>query len=139
MPDYVNMVVEWVDYRPSKTAVFCVCLAGIVATLSVGFGWGGWVMGDAAQQRATETAWGARAELAASVCVHEFLGGIKAPARLALLKDTYPWKRTSFIEDGGWATLPGDEKPVAGAAGLCVRQLIGQELPPGRAAGGAPK
>jgi len=135
MPDYQSMALRWADYRPSKTSVLCACLVGIFATLSVGFGWGGWVMGDAAQDQATQAVLGARAELAASVCVHQFLGGTKASAQLASLKNTNPWRRASFVEEGGWVTLPGTEKPVAGAAGLCAQQLMKAKLPLARAAG----
>jgi hypothetical protein len=123
------MARRWGDYRASKALVFWSCIASIAATLIVGFGWGGWVRGGTAQEMATKAATGARAELAAAVCIHQFVNGANATTQLASLKEADTWKRDSFIEEGGWVTLPGGEKPVAGAASLCAQQLMDAKLP----------
>lgn len=115
------------DYQPTKTLAAWLCVISVAATLIVGFGWGGWVRGGTAQDMATKAATTARAELAGAVCAHQFVNGPDATARLASLRSTDTWKRDSFIEEGGWATLPGSDKPVAGAAGLCSQTLM--ELP----------
>lgn len=120
---------RWGDYRASKALVFWSCMASVVAALIVGFGWGGWVTGGTAQEMASKAAAGARAELAAAVCIHQFVNGANATTQLASLKGVDTWKRDSFIEDGGWVTLPGVEKPVAGAASLCAQQLMDVKLP----------
>ncbi len=90
--------------------------------------------GGTAQEMAMQAAAGARAELAAAVCIHQFVKGTNATSQLASLKGTDPWKRDTFIEEGGWVTLPGVEKPVTGAASLCAQQLMDAKLPP-KAAG----
>src|SRR5256885_12120017 len=100
---------RWEDYRATKTFVAWSCAGSIAATVILGFGWGGWVRGATAQEMATKAATGARAELAASVCVHDFLDGTTAASKLASLQATDSWKRTSFIEEGGWVTLHGAE------------------------------
>jgi hypothetical protein len=73
---------------------------------------------------ATKAASAARAELAANICVSQFVKASDATAKLASLRSTDSWKRDTFIEDGGWATLPGGDKPVAGAAALCSQTLM---------------
>src|SRR5439155_4642225 len=43
---------KWSDARPTKTIVFWACLASMVATMIVGFTWGGWVTGGTAVRMA---------------------------------------------------------------------------------------
>ena len=129
MADKPSISRRWRDYQASKAVVFWCCAASVVATMVVGFGWGGWVKGSTAQDMAATAAAGARAELAAAVCLHRFVNGPNATAQLASLKGTDSWKRDAFIEEGGWVTLQGVEKSVTGAASLCAQQLMDAKLP----------
>src|SRR4051794_34422194 len=63
---------RWEAYRPSKVLLFWSCVACIVATMAVGFGWGGWTTGGTAASMAKDAASTARQELAADVCVERF-------------------------------------------------------------------
>ena len=129
MADKPSISRRWANYRASKAVVVWACAGSVLATLIVGFGWGGWVKGGTAQEMATKAAADARAELAAAVCIHQFAKGTMATSQLALLQGVESWKRDSFIEEGGWVTLPGVERPVAGAANLCAQQLLDAKLP----------
>jgi len=124
MTGTVSLGKRWQNFQASKTQLFWACAACAVATIVVGFTWGGWVTGGTANQRAATAATEARAQLAATVCVERFAKGPDAPAQLAALKGSESWKRDTFIEAGGWATLAGMDKPVAGAASLCVQELM---------------
>lgn len=126
MTGITSLTQRWEKLQASKTQVFWACAASVVATLIIGFTWGGWVTGGTAKERAASAATEARAQLAATVCVERFAKGPDAVAQLAALKSSDSWKRDNFIEAGGWATLAGMDKPVAGAAGLCVQQLMAQ-------------
>src|SRR4051812_615849 len=108
-------------YKASKTTIFWACASCVVATMVVGFVWGGWVTGATAREMATKAEAQGRAGLAASICLDAFAKGTDAKATLIALKGTESWKRNDFIEKGGWVTLPGAEKPVAGAAELCAK------------------
>ncbi len=125
---------RWEEYRASKTLVFWACAGCIVATLIIGFAWGGWVTGGTAERMATQAATAARADVAAAVCVSRFESGPDAAVNLASLKASKSWSRSTFIEKGGWATLTGTEKPISGAADLCAQRLIDAK-PPMKAAG----
>ena len=51
---------RWEDYQPSKTMLVWTCIAAIVATMVVGFSWGGWVTGGTSQAMAAtagDTKW----------------------------------------------------------------------------------
>jgi hypothetical protein len=116
-------------YRPSKAVLGWCCVLSVIATMIVGFSWGGWVTGGTAQQNAAKAATEARAELAASICVDRFGKGPDAAGKLVALKATDSWKRRQFLEEGGWVTLPGLDKPIDGAAALCAESLVDSTAP----------
>jgi len=125
---------RWNDLQPTKTQLFWSCAACVGAAVIGGFTWGGWVTGGTAKDMASTAAIGARAELAAAICVQEFANGPDAKAKLASLKDAASYLRTDMLEKDGWVTMIGADKPVAGAAALCVRQLMDATLPLPKAA-----
>ena len=131
MAPRASLLKRWEDYRPSKTVLIWSCAGCVVATMIIGFSWGGWVTGGTAGKMAAEAVAGARAELAASVCVDRFSKGADATAQLASLKGTDSWKRDDFMEKGGWVTLAGATTPISGAASLCARHLIDAKSPTG--------
>ncbi len=120
---------NWGDYKPTKVLWFWSCVGCIVATLIVGFTWGGWTTAGTANEMAVNAREDGRAELAAAVCVEKFLQASDAGVRLAELKEQSSWQRDGFIEKGGWTTLVGLEEPIDGAADLCAEQLAEMELP----------
>jgi hypothetical protein len=115
---------RWEKLQATKTQTFWACAMCVVATLVIGFTWGGWVTGGTATEMAATAATEARSQLAANVCVEQFAKGPDAKTQLAALKGSDSWKRDSFIEAGGWATMAGMDKPVEGAANLCAQQLL---------------
>ncbi len=55
---------RWEGYRPSKGVWLWSCAGCIVATMVIGFTWGGWVTGGTATKMAADAAAGASAQLA---------------------------------------------------------------------------
>jgi hypothetical protein len=99
---------RWDDYRPTKTMMFWACAASIVATMVVGFAWGGWVTGGTARVTAAAAGDVARGELASAICVQRFNAAPDAAAKrveFKALADGY--RKRQFVEAGGWATMPG--------------------------------
>ncbi len=124
MAEYQSFSKRVANYKASKTVVFWACAGCVVATMAVGFTWGGWVTGKTAGEMAAESATKARAELAAAFCVDQFAKSPDAAVRLASLAKQDSWKRDSIVEKAGWTTLPGTKKAVEGAAGLCAAELF---------------
>jgi hypothetical protein len=110
-------------YRASKAVVGWCCAFSVVATIVVGFAWGGWVTGGSAAAMANSAAEGAQTKLAAAICAAQFNGSPDAAVQLAALNKLDHWDRADFIKKGGWASLPGLKDPVSGAADLCAEQL----------------
>jgi hypothetical protein len=112
------------DYQPSKTVLFWGCAAAAIATMVVGFGWGGWVTGGTSRTMATTAADTARSELASAICVERFMAAPDSAARLVDLKaipDSY--KKREFVEAGGWATMPGQKTADRHGAEGCAAAL----------------
>lgn len=103
-----SMAQRFENLQPSKTILVWACVATAVATMIVGFGWGGWVTGSSSRAAAALAGNTARGELASAVCVEKFRAGSDAGQRIAdfnALSDSY--KKRQFVEAGGWATMPG--------------------------------
>jgi hypothetical protein len=120
---------RWEDYRPSKGIWFWSGAACVIATMVIGFTWGGWVTGGTATKLAADAANGARAQLAAANCIDRFENGPDAAAQLAALKKADAYERSDLIRKNGWATMPGSKDPVTGAADICAQQLV-NTIPP---------
>jgi hypothetical protein len=129
MNDSTSFSQRWADFRPSKAVWLWSCVACVVATMVVGFAWGGWTTGGTAAKMASDAADHAQAELAATVCVAKFMAAPDVATQLATLKKTDSWKREDLIQKGGWAKLTGLEKVPSDAADLCAEKLASMEVP----------
>ena len=130
MQDGSSLGSRWAAYHPTKGLLVWACVGSIVATLVVGFTWGGWVMGGSARKMAEEAVASARYDLAAAVCVERFKAGGNMAAQLIALKELKGWNRDAFIEKGGWARMPDRAEPTKRAATLCATQLVALDVPP---------
>jgi hypothetical protein len=119
------------DYKASKTTLFWACAACIVATVAIGFTWGGWTTGASARMMGEKAATTAEANLAGGICATRFATGPDVQAQTALLMKTATYDRADFLVKGGWLALPGQKEPIAGAADLCAQQ-IASAVPPAK-------
>lgn len=103
-------------------------VAGALALGIVASTWGGWVSGSTADQKAKEAAERAVVAALVPICVDKFQQQAEVDVRLAELKKINSWQQGSFIEKGGWATLPGTELPLASVASACAAKLNGEKL-----------
>jgi hypothetical protein len=107
----------------SLTRLLQGALAGCVATLLLGFGWGGWQLQSKAQLWTDESVSSALVKALTPICVEKFQNGTDAKASLVALKATDSWKQDTFVEEGGWATFPGKAEPYSRVADACARIL----------------
>jgi hypothetical protein len=92
---------------------------GVVATLIVGFGWGGWMLGSSAKTLADNTANTAVTAAIAPICVEQFQHSADAAANLTALKKVSTWEQAAFVEKGGWAVMPGSKTVDEGVPQAC--------------------
>jgi hypothetical protein len=97
--------------------------AGAVATIVVGFYWGGWSLGSTADKMAK-----ARSEVAviaalAPVCAKEFRALPDAEAKQVALSKVDSWKRRDEFPKE-LVTLPGESHPDSALADACYTLLV---------------
>jgi hypothetical protein len=102
--------------------------AGAIALAFVGFNWGGWVTGGAAEKLAGARADDAIVATLTPICVAQFQKSAKAPASLAALKEVKSWEQGDYVRNGGWATMPGStaepNRQVATACAEALNKLV---------------
>jgi hypothetical protein len=120
---------RWDELQPSKTMLAWACAGSIAATLVVGFTWGGWVTGGTAQDMAGKAGDEARGQLASVVCAESFMAAPDAAVQLVALKEIdSSYQQRRFVQDGGWATMPGHDSPDRRAVELCAEDLAKREI-----------
>ena len=94
-------------------------ICGAVIAMIIGFGWGGW------STKGTTTKMTDEAVLAsqAAICVAQFMKQPNHQEKLKELEKVESWKRSEFIEQGGWDKMPGQEKAGSYVAQACVKGL----------------
>ena len=103
-------------------------IGGAVALAIVGFTWGGWVTGRTADEKASQRANSAVVSALAPICVDKFQHAAGASSNLVELKKVSSWQQGSFVEKGGWATLPGSSSPDSAVARACADMLSNLKL-----------
>jgi hypothetical protein len=99
--------------------------AGAIATLIVGFYWGGWVTGGTARDMVQRSSTAAVVAALSPICVDKFQQSAGAAVNLVELKKISSYQQSSFIEKGGWATLPGNTTANSSVAQACADMLNG--------------
>jgi hypothetical protein len=97
--------------------------AGAVATLVIGFYWGGWVTGGTARDMTQRSTTAAVVAALSPICVDKFQRSADAGTNMAELKKISSYQQGSFVEKGGWATLPGSDRADSSVAQACANML----------------
>lgn len=115
---------RWQVARPTKMMAFWLCLGAVVLTLAIGFTWGGWTTAAAAKQQATTSAQAAVVQRLGTICVAQFGLDAQHVQNLAELQALGTSARSSFVRDGGWATMPGEDAADSKVVSECVKQVL---------------
>src|SRR5258708_35707687 len=59
----------------------------------------------------------------APICADKFQRGADAAANLTELMKVNSWQQGSFVEKGGWATLPGSDPANSAVAQACANLI----------------
>ena len=96
---------------------------GAVATIFVGFYWGGWSLGSTAEKMATEQSKLAVVAALAPACAEKFRAQPDAAAKIIALSKVYPWNRgKDFPKE--LVTLPGETGSSSDLADSCHALLM---------------
>ena len=98
---------------------------GALATVVIGFNWGGWVRGSTAQKMANDKVNAEIVALYTPQCISRFEAQTNMPAHWAALKKaSADYDQQSFIADSGFATPPGATIANDGVADACASKLM---------------
>jgi hypothetical protein len=97
--------------------------AGAVATVVVGFGWGGWSLGSTANKMANEQSERAVVAALAPVCADKFRALPDAAAKTVALSKEDSWKRSEEFPKE-FVTLPGETYPSSALVYACTTLLL---------------
>ncbi len=120
----VSLGQRWSNAQPTKTVLFWSCVVCVVLTMIIGFAWGGWVTGGTAEKMAEKMAEDAVVNRLAPICVVQFNQDPEKDQKLKELEETDSWKRSDYVKEQGWATMPGEEEPDRKVADECTKQLM---------------
>jgi hypothetical protein len=107
----------------SPTRLLQGAAAGAVAALVTGFYWGGWVTDGTAKEMVQKGVSAALVSALAPICVDKFQHSADATANLTEFKKVSSWQQGSFVERGGWATMPGGQPANAAVVQACATML----------------
>jgi hypothetical protein len=96
---------------------------GAIATMIVGFNWGGWSLGSTADKAARERSETAVVAALAPVCADKFRALPDAEAKKAALLKVDSWKRRDEFPKE-FVTLPGDSYPNSALVDACYALIV---------------
>ena len=111
---------NWEKIKP----VIWGAISGAIVLGIIGFAWGGWVTGGTAQKMAEEMAEDAVVGRLAPICVEQYNQDPEKVQKLEGLKAESSWKRNDYVENQGWATIPGQKNPDRNVAKKCAEMLL---------------
>jgi hypothetical protein len=94
-------------------------ICGAIITMIIGFGWGGWTTAGTTQKMTDEAVLASQA----AICVAQFMKEPNHEEKLKELGAIDSWKRSEFIEKGGWDKMPGQEKAASSVARACAEGI----------------
>ena len=102
-----------------KPAVYG-AVVGAIAVMIVGFNFVGWVTGKAANDMVNAGI----VESMIPICVGQYNGDVDKVMKLAEMKKTDSWKRSEYLTNQGWATMPGATETDSSVARGCVDKIL---------------
>ena len=97
-------------------------VVGAIATIAVGFSWGGWSLGSTADKMAREQSKLAVITALAPVCADKFRAQPDAAAKTVAISKVDAWNRTKDFPKE-FVTLPGETYPSSALADACYALL----------------
>ena len=99
-------------------------VVGAIVLLIVIF-WAGWVVtSSTAEDKGKQMAKEAVLEKLIPICVEQYLQDPNKVERFVELEDKSYWQRDDYVEEIGWANMPGSESSVRGVADKCAKKII---------------
>ena len=100
-------------------------VVGAIATMIVGFSYGGWMLSSSAEKLAQQQSRAAVTEALVPVCIGQSQADPEVAAKMAQLKTlTSSYQQREFVIQSGWATMPAADSPNSELATACADALL---------------
>ena len=101
-------------------------VGGAIVLAIIGFSTGWVVTSGTAQEMAEQQKDKAVIAALTPICVAQFKSQTQEvrTTQLAALKEESGWKQGDYIEEQGWATMPGSKEPNDEVADACASELL---------------
>jgi hypothetical protein len=96
-------------------------VGGAVVAMVIGFSWGGWSTAGATQKITEDAVLTSQT----AICVAQYMQEPNSNERLKELEKIESYKRSEFIEKGGWDKMPGQKDASFGVARACAEKIEG--------------
>jgi hypothetical protein len=104
------------EMKGKLTYGFWGLVCGAVVAMVIGFNWGGWSTSSTTQKTSSEAVLASQA----AICVAQFIKEPKSKEKLIEFEKVESYKRSDFIEKGGWDKMPGQKEASSGVSNACV-------------------
>jgi hypothetical protein len=90
-------------------------IVGAVIAMIIGFVWGGWTTSGTTKTMTAEAVLASQA----AICVAQFMKQPNHEEKLKEFEGIDSWKRSEFVEKGGWGKMPGQKEADYGVTRAC--------------------
>ena len=94
-------------------------IGGAVVAIVIGFSLGGWSTAGATQKAAESAVITSQT----AICVAQYMRDGDSTEKLKALETIDSYKRSEFIEKGGWDKMPGQKEASFGVSSACADVL----------------
>jgi hypothetical protein len=94
-------------------------VGGAVVAMVIGFNWGGWSTSGTTQKKSDAAVLASQA----AICVAQYIKQPNSQEKLKEFEAIESYKRSDFIEKGGWNKMPGQKEASYGVSNACVEGL----------------
>ena len=91
-------------------------ICGAVIAMIIGFAWGGWTTSSTTKKMSGEAVLASQA----AICVAQFIKEPNSQEKLKEFEAVESYKRSEFIEKGGWDKMPGQKEADSSVSRACV-------------------
>jgi hypothetical protein len=115
---------KWNKAKPTKTMTFWIVLGAVVLVLYLGFSRGGWVTDSTSQSRSDTSVQAAVTARLVPICIAQFNADpAKDEKMIAFQELTNAGRRSTFVKEQGWATMPGEVDSDNKVVAECANQI----------------
>jgi dienelactone hydrolase len=123
VPKFLSFLSPYID-GDAPVRLIQGLVVGAVATMIIGFSWGGWNVHSTVEQKVESARTAAMVKALVPICVDKFEKASRADNTLvAALGAVDSWQRDDHMMKNGWATFSGEQGPNRIVAEACAKLL----------------